>query len=639
MTGRSGGLRAAGRSRSRPARREVGRLGRLALFWQETVGHLFARPDGLPIEAVAAVRAASDLLEPLDAGEVAALRRGPVPPAARLLTSEAGIARLALAHDAIRRATGLSLRSNQVECALRLLAGDCVELRTGEGKTLAAGMAALAAASVGVPVHVITVNDYLVQRDHDILAPIARDMGLTTAVIIQGMEDDEKRRAYDADIVYGCNKTFVFDALRDRREGRDARTPAVPRQTGQVFAIVDEADSVLVDDATVPMILSEPQSRVMAADVDLFMALVDFAQGCLPDRDRRRDGSGTWRLTVAGVQRLARAARDWAHPAARHDDLISLAEMALAACHAQREGVQYILRDGAVVMVDQPTGRLMPDRKWAYGLHQMIEVKHGIPPSAEARTVGQITQQTYFRQYLHLAGLTGTARECRAELWAIYRLPVRPVAPHATSRLVDLGLRLHPTAARKWQAVARRALSVAATRAVLVGVNDVSEAAALRAALQAEGATDFAVLDAMTESEEAEIVARAGQRGRITVATHLAGRGTDIALAPEVRAAGGLHVILASIFASARLERQLVGRAGRKGDPGSHELHVSRQDRGLTDGVPPLLRRVLLVALWLRLRPRGVISLLQRIQDGRARRMRRKALLREQDLAERLGYR
>lgn len=636
--GGSTGLRAVGKSRSRPARREVDRLGRALLFWHERVGWRMGRRDVLPRGAVTAVLARAQALAAMGDAAVADLIQRRPPPAAMLLATPEGLDRVALVHDAIRRETGLSLRSNQVECALRLLAGDCVELRTGEGKTLAAGLAALTAASVGVPVHVVTVNDYLVRRDHDLIAPIARRLGLGAAFVLQGMEDDDKRRAYDADIVYGSNKTFVFDALRDRREGRDPKRHAVPRQTGQAFAIVDEADSVLIDDATVPMILSEPLQAPLAADVDLFIALVDFAQSCAPDRDRRRDGNGAWRLTVSGVDRLAEAAHHWPHPAARHDDLIQVAETALQACHSYHDGVHYILRDGALVMVDQATGRLMPDRKWAYGMQQMIEVKQGLTVTAETRTVGQVTQQTYFRQYLQLSGLTGTARECRSEFWAIYRLAVRPVAPHAPSRLMNLGFRLHRTAAAKWQVVAARALEVAASRAVLVGVNDVAESAALAAALAAAGARDVAVLDALTEAEEAAIVADAGQIGRITVATHLAGRGTDIGLSHQVRGAGGLHVILASTFASARLERQLIGRAGRQGDPGSYEVHVSLQDRGLTEGVPPVLRVAVMAALRLRLWPRAVVTALQSAQDGRARKVRRKSLLREQDLAERLGY-
>lgn len=632
------GLRAVGRSRSRPARREVTPLGRATLFWQERAGWRLPKGEGLAPDAVATVLSSAQRWS-ARAEPMADLCAGLPPPATQLLTTPQGLDRVALAHEAVRRITGLSLRHNQVECALRLLAGDCVELRTGEGKTLAAGLAALAAASVGVPVHVVTVNDYLVRRDHDLIAPIAASMGLTTAFVLQGMEDDEKRQSYDADIVYGSNKTFVFDALRDRREARDPKRRAIARQTGQAFAIVDEADSVLIDDATVPMILSEPLDRVLPADVVLFTALVDFAQSCLPDRDRRRDGAGAWRLTVAGIDRLAEVSQHWPHPAARDDDLIGLAETALAACHTFHEGVHYILRDNAVVMIDQATGRLMPDRKWAYGMQQMIEVKHALTPTPEARTVGQITQQTFFRQYLHLSGLTGTAHECRSEFWAIYRLTVRPVAPHAPSRLMDQGLVLHATAAAKWQAVARRALQVAETRSVLVGVNDVAEAAAVHEALQAAGATDIAVLDALSEAEEAAIVARAGQSGRITVATHLAGRGTDIALSPDVRAAGGLHVILASIFASGRLERQLIGRAGRQGDPGSHEMHISLGDRGLVDGVPPILRMLALAGLRLRLWPRWIVNRLQASQDGRARKSRRKSLLREQDLAERLGYR
>lgn len=632
-------LRAAGRSRSRPARRDVARIGLASLFWNEWFGWRLYGSDAVPADAIRTVLAHAERLAAASEAEIQFLTRALPPPAATLLATPEGLARIALVHEVIRRETGLSLRSNQVECALRLLAGNCVELRTGEGKTLAAALAALTAASLGVPVHVVTVNDYLVRRDHDLVAPIARRLGLTTAFLQQSMQDPEKRIAYDADITYASNKTFVFDALRDRREGRDPARRAIPRQTGQAFAIVDEADSVLIDDATVPMILSEPLDHVLPVDAALFAALVDFARATDPTTDRKRDGAGIWRLTVQGVDRLAEAAQDWPHPIARHDDLIHLADTALAACHGFHEGVHYILRDGQVVMIDQATGRVMPDRKWAYGMQQMIEAKHALPLTPEARTVGQITQQTYFRQYLHLAGLTGTARECRSELWAIYRLPVRPVAPHAPSRLVDHGLHLHRREDDKWQAVARRALTLAQDRAVLIGVNDVAEAAALHAVLLATGVTDLAVLDALSEEQEAEIVAQAGQPGRITIATHLAGRGTDIALSPGVRAAGGLHVILASLFASGRLERQLIGRAGRQGDPGSHELHVSLQDRGLSEGVPPLLRMLALAALRLGLRPRGVVNLLQSAQDARAGRQRRKSLLREQDLAERLGYR
>jgi preprotein translocase subunit SecA len=558
-------------------------------------------------------------------------------PAEALLSAE-GAGDLALVVEAVRRATGLSLRDNQVLCALTLLAGDCAELRTGEGKTLAAATAALAAARCGSFVHVVTVNDYLAARDRDLATAVAARLGLSVGAVLGDMSDDDKRAAYGAEIVYGTNKTFVFDALRDMREVDQGRDPARARQAGQAFAIVDEADSVLIDDATVPMILSEPTKDPPEADIALFRDLLAFAGGTRPDIERARDAQGSWRLTARGVDLLAEAAGPWSHPAARDDGLIQLAEMAMTALHAFRPGEAYVVRDGEVAMIDQGTGRIMGDRKWAYGMQQMVELKEGVTPSPEARIVAQVTQQTYFRHYRRLSGLTGTARECRGELWAIYQLPVRAIAPHAPPRLTDLGLRLHRRAAAKWKAVVEVALGAAAGRAVLIGVNDVAEAQALEAAFAARG-HEVAVLDALSEAQEAELVGQAGQRGRITVATHLAGRGTDIALDSEVRAAGGLHVIVASAMASARLERQLHGRAGRQGDPGSFERHFSLEDRGLVDGAAGPVRWLARVALRMRLWPSAALAAMQRARDAQARTSRRRTLLREQDLVRHLGYR
>lgn len=633
------GLMPFARSRRKPARAEVAELSRLRLFWRERIGWRLrcGAGDGARIAATRkAVRAEWEPLHGLPAAVLEARINRPACRPAALVGGE-GAADVALVLEVMRRETGLSLRDNQIDCALRLILGQCVELRTGEGKTLAAALAALAAARSGVSVHVVTVNDYLARRDHELIAPLARRLNLSSAVVIQDDSDADKQRAYDSDIVYGTNKTFVFDALRDRREKRLGRDPGTARQMGQAFAIIDEADSVMIDDATVPMILSEPTTAPPAADLVLFRDLLAFAQAAKPGRERVRDAQGNWRLTPMGIDRLAREASGWTHPSARDDGLIGLAETALAACHAYRDGEAYILRDGEVVMIDQSTGRLMGDRKWAYGMQQMIELKEGLQPSPENRTVGQITQQTYFRQYRHLAGLTGTARECRSEFWAIYGLPVCPVAPHAPSRLIDRGFRLHRDEAAKWRAVAAEAVREAASRAVLIGVNDVAESAALQAVF-ADMARPVAVLDALTEAQEAELVAEAGKPGRITIATHLAGRGTDIALAPEVRAAGGLHVILASAMASGRLERQLYGRAGRQGDPGSYSRHVSRADRGLTEGAMGPLRLLARAAHGVGLMPRRALAWTQTARDAHARSLRRKTLLREQDLAKHLGY-
>ena len=553
-----------------------------------------------------------------------------------LLADEGGMA-FAQVLEIIRRETGLSLRDNQIACALALLRGECVELRTGEGKTLAAALAALIAARAGVSTHVITVNDYLASRDHELMAPLAARLGLSNAVMTTDTTDEEKQATYDVDILYSTNKIYVFDHLRDKREKRQS-DGAIPRQMGQAFAIVDEADSVLIDDATTPMILSEPVEKVSDIDVELFYSLVEFARNCHNGKERQLDGQGSWRLTDQGLAALERFAPTLPHPLARSDDIVDLTEQGLSAVYGFREGESFVVRDGAVVLIDQSTGRLMPDRRWTYGLHQMIEIATDLAPTPEAQTVAQITQQTYFRQYRILAGLTGTARECRPELWAIYQILVRPISPHARTKLRGQGLRVFSLAFQKWAYVVQQAQLVAKKRSVLIGVNDVVEAQVL-ADVFAQSGCKVAVLDALAEAQEADLVGVAGQQGAITIATHLAGRGTDIALADETRTAGGLHVMICSLMASGRLERQLYGRAGRQGDPGSYETVISLEDRGLVDGAQSLWRRTMTLWLNLRLLPRWSLTQIQTNRDGRARSIRRKSLLREQELAKHIGYR
>ncbi|MEC7961723.1 MAG: DEAD/DEAH box helicase [Pseudomonadota bacterium] len=629
-------LKAFARSRQRPVRRQIAPFHRFRLFVDEYLLWHFA-PTGERLKPLRqAIAAQTEQMERLNDPDLVRLCRQSLR-AEDLLKPGGGAERIAAVLEVIRRETGLRLRTNQIECAVLLLNGDCVELRTGEGKTLSAALAALAAASVGVSTHVVTVNDYLAERDHDLIAPLAARIGLSSAVVLQSDADADKRSAYDCDIVYGTNKTFVFDHLRDKREQHQQGERALLRQTGQALAIVDEVDSVLIDDATVPMILSEPADLPPEVDVVLFRNLIAFARALVPGQERVLDSHGNWRLTKAGIAHLEEVAPQWRHPLARTADVIELAELALTATFGFLEGVAYILREGEVVMVDQATGRLMPDRKWDYGLQQMIEIVAGVEVTAETRTVGHITQQTYFRQYRILSGLTGTAHECRAEFWAIFKLAVKPVAPHAPSRMVNHGLRLFRRADAKWRAVAERAITMAKDRSVLIGVNDVSETNALVAVFQNIGC-EVAVLNALSEAQEAELVAQAGQAGRITIATHLAGRGTDIALEEGVRAAGGLHVIIASVMASARLERQLYGRAARQGDPGSYDRMISLEDRGLSEGAFSLLRHSVTWLLRRRILPRFSLAKIHADRDRRARSLRRKTLLREQDMRRRLGY-
>lgn len=630
-------LIAFARSRRKPVFRAVAPLNRWLMLADEHLLWRFARRDDPQGQIIAEITARTARLAQMTAAEFAAeLAKKPIE--ARALAEPMGLAEaMALPLEVMRRHLGFSLRIPQIRCALSLLRGDCVEMRTGEGKTLAAGLAALVAARAGISTHVITVNDYLVQRDHALIAPFAYQLGVKCAALLQTMSDDEKRSAYDVDLLYGTNKTFVFDHLRDLREAKSG-AQKVPRQMGQAFAIIDEADSVLIDDATVPMILSEQGGALPPDDLRLFTDLSAFAKSLPEGSHRGRDASGGWRMTPAAIELLAQISAQWTHPICGSDDLIHLADEALGAQFNFRQGESYLVQEDKIVLIDQSTGRLMPDRRWGFGMHQFVELKEGLTPSSENRTVGQVTQQSFFRQYRILSGLTGTARECRGELWAVYRLPVAPIAPHAPSRLQDMGLTLCPNFAAKNQTILRRTLAIAQSRAVLIGVNDVIEAQALASAFAGLG-REVAVLDAQSEAQEAELVAVAGVVGRITIATHLAGRGTDIALQPDLRAAGGLHVIIGSVMASGRLERQLYGRAGRQGDLGSYERIIALTDRGLTDGAQSLGRRVLTALLRAGIAPATVLALIQAQRDALARKARKSTLLREQDLSRQLGYR
>ncbi len=630
-------LTAFARSRRNPVRRSLRPLSKWKMVLDERALWRIAQRGDPRQGILPVIQAQWESLQNLDDEDFDAHIEATFIAANRLANPKALGAAMALALEALRRQFGFALRQTQIACALGLLRGDCIEMRTGEGKTLAAGLAGLVAARAGISTHVITVNDYLAQRDQALIAAVARRLGVATAALRQDMSDDEKRAAYDVDLLYGTNKTFVFDHLRDLREARKSAN-SVPRQMGQAFAIVDEADSVLIDDATVPMLLSEQAGPLPEADVRLFYDLCNFASGLQPQTHRKLDNNGIWRLTPAAIALLADTCRAWDHPLAETDEIIQLAEEAMSAQFNFRRGESYLVQDDKIVLIDQSTGRLMPDRRWGYGMHQFVEMKEGLAPSAENRTVAQITQQSYFRQYRILSGLTGTARECRGEFWATYGLPVQGIAPFTPPKLVDFGLQVCATAQAKYQLIARRAIEMAKTRAVLVGVNDVVEAEALAQLCQSLG-QEVAVLDAQSEAQEADLVAAAGQIGRVTIATHLAGRGTDIALQGGLRAAGGLHVIIGSAMASGRLERQLYGRAGRQGDPGSYERIVSLADRGLIDGAQSLLRRAMMLLLRAGLAPSFALAQIQRQRDALARRARKSALLAEQDLSRQLGYR
>jgi preprotein translocase subunit SecA len=365
--------------------------------------------------------------------------------------------------------------------------------------------------------------------------------------------------------------------------------PAPLMLRGLHVAIVDEADSVLVDEARTPLILSGGDGPAETAE--FYAGALDLAAHLEAGQDYRLiPAERSLHLTDHGRARLASLAEGrpglWAIRRAREE----LAEQALQARHWYHRGQQYVVAEGKVQIVDEFTGRIMPDRSWERGLHQMVEAKEGVEITGRRSTLSRITYQRFFRRYFHLCGMTGTAAEIADELRAVYALRVLRIPTHHASRRRNLGLTIHATEDAKWAAIVQNVIEVVAQgRAVLIGTRSVAASHLLGEKLTAAGLAPE-VLNAERHEEEAGIIARAGAPGRVTVATNMAGRGTDIKLTPAVREAGGLHVILTEFHESARIDRQLFGRGGRQGDPGTYTAIVSLEDDIFARFLPPAWR-------------------------------------------------
>lgn len=512
-----------------------------------------------------------------------------------------------LIREASRRTLGMRHHDVQLLAGRALLRGRLAEMATGEGKTLAATLAVCTAAASGAAVHVVTVNDYLAERDAEDNRPLFALLGLSVGVVLQDMDVAKRREAYACDITYVSNKELTFDYLKDcialgeasrtqqhLRELAGGRRNEPPILRGLHIAIIDEADSVLIDEASTPLIISETlpddlDPAIYTQSIALANALragVDYAVGAHRDIWLTPTGKQSVRTASAGYGGL------WQSPLWREE----FVQKALSAVHNFQRDQHYILAEDKVQIVDESTGRVMPDRTWERGLHQMIESKEGCEITGQRRTLAQITYQRFFGRYLLLCGMTGTAREVAGEVKRSYDLSVTRIPTHKSSRRQRLVDRICRTSDERWREVARRAVEVAATgRPVLVGTRSVEASEQLGALLEND-AIAHAVLNARQDKSEAEAIAQAGCPGRITVATNMAGRGTDIKLAPEAEKAGGLHVILTEFHESARVDRQLFGRCARQGDPGSTESIVSADDelfRQFAPGVGRWLMRAL----------------------------------------------
>ena len=559
----------------------------------------------------------------------------------------------ALIREVADRTIGLRHFDVQLLGGFVLLQGMLAEMETGEGKTLTATLAAGTAALAGIPVHVVTVNDYLAARDAEAMSPIYRALGLTVGVIVHGKTPAERRAAYACDITYAANKEVAFDYLRDRlvlgkrsenlrlkleRLHSEAARAAGVVMRGLHFAIVDEADSVLIDEARTPLIISgDPQSiddRRWADEALTLARSLEIGKHYRVFMDERRI-----ELTALGIDRIGELGQQlgglWMSRIRREES----ARQALTAIHLFNSSVQYIVREGKIEIVDEYTGRIMPDRSWNEGLHQLIEAKEGCAVTQRKAPLARISYQRFFRRYHRLAGMTGTAREVSTELWAVYRLPVITIPTNRPVQRQDWPAVVCTTLDEKLTRIVARAASLRSQgRPVLIGTRSVAASEALSKRLDEAGLAHV-VLNAAQDQHEAAIIADAGKLGRITVATNMAGRGVDIQLGESVAELGGLHVILSERHEAGRIDRQLIGRCGRQGEPGTSEAILSLDD-SLLDVLGWRMRRN-----WIRsFGPRGsawmrfIFRHAQRRAERVHSRMRRRLLTSDQRLGTMLAF-
>ena len=476
----------------------------------------------------------------------------------------------ALVREASRRVLGMRHYDVQLIGGMVLHKGKIAEMKTGEGKTLVATLAVALNALSGKGVHVVTVNDYLARRDAEWMGKLYGFLGLSTGVIVHGLDDEERKAAYAADITYGTNNEFGFDYLRDNMKFYAEQLV----QRGHNFAIVDEVDSILIDEARTPLIISGPSDE----DVGAYRVMDGVVRQLGPEHYTVDEKARTAMLTEEGVARCEELLKldnlfDPANVTAQHGILQSL-----KAHHIFKRDKDYMVLNGEVVIVDEFTGRPMEGRRYSDGLHQALEAKEGVSVNAENQTLASITFQNYFRLYDKLSGMTGTADTEAVEFQQIYNLEVISIPPNRPMIRTDYPDLIYRSRKEKYEAILESIRELYQTgQPVLVGTISIETSEMLSAHLKRMG-IPHNVLNAKQHEREAEIVAQAGQKGKVTIATNMAGRGTDIILGEGVRELGGLHILGTERHESRRIDNQLRGRSGRQGDPGSSRFYLSLED-------------------------------------------------------------
>ncbi len=477
----------------------------------------------------------------------------------------------AVVREVSRRVLGMRPFDVQLMGAIVLHEGKIAEMKTGEGKTLVATLPLYLNALIGRGAHLVTVNDYLARRDAEWMGGIYRFLGLDVGVILHGMDDEERKKAYQADITYGTNNEFGFDYLRDNM--KFSLDDMVQRDF--YYAIVDEVDSILIDEARTPLIISGPaeESTELYYRIDRIIPRLKKEQDFTID-----EKSKTAALTEEGVAKVERLLKVDNLFDPKYIELVHHINQALKAHHLFKRDVDYIVKNGEVIIVDEFTGRLMPGRRYSDGLHQALEAKEHVRIENENQTLATITFQNYFRMYEKLAGMTGTAETEADEFKEIYNLDVVVIPPNKKMIRIDHPDVIYRTEEEKFKAVAQEIRELNKKgQPVLVGTISIEKSEKLSKMLKKMG-IKHEVLNAKNHEREAQIVAMAGQKGAVTISTNMAGRGTDIVLGPGVKELGGLHIIGTERHEARRIDNQLRGRSGRQGDPGSSRFYLSLED-------------------------------------------------------------
>ncbi len=501
----------------------------------------------------------------------------------------------ALVSQAVRRALGLTPHLNQLLAAAAMAREDIIELSTGEGKTLAAVFTAALKALSGKGVHVLTFNDYLARRDAEWMGPVYERLGLTAAYVAEGMTPEERRASYGADVTYVTAKEAGFDYLRGFLAYRPEHVVHRPFH----FAVIDEVDSILIDEARIPLVIAADEPSQVEIDRKIHDAVAKLRRGV---HFGTGENDNLVYLEDAGIALVEAELGIGNLYDGKHPDILSKVNVVLQAQHMLKRDVDYIVRNGELLLVDEFTGRVAKNRQWSDGLHAAVEFKEGLVPTVQGKIMNSITLHSFLRLYPGFCGMTGTAVPAASEFMKFYDRSVTVIPPNLPCIRTDHPDAVYAGRESKFRAVAGEVVKTHRSgRPVLVGTSSVEESEHLAGLLRGE-VPGLHVLNAKNDAEEAAVIADAGKPGAVTISTNMAGRGVDIRLGgrdgaayDRVRRLGGLYVIGTSRHESVRVDNQLRGRAGRQGDPGESRFFISLEDSlvqkyGLTDRLPERLR-------------------------------------------------